>query len=789
MSAACPSVIDCNKKPFQNEQGLMAALRQQRRVHFEEGSNGSRRVRMHTPQAQLPRQAMNTPSQPPQADIDKVLAIFAQQRYTEAEVLTQSMLALHPRYGMGWMLLGMIMKKQARHAEALAAQLRAAELLPGDAGVQYNTGNTCLQQGRAGQAEQCYRRALAANPDYVQARFNLGLALQEQGKFADAETSYRETIASQPGFAPAHLNLGVVLNSQDRPAEAEASFRHALEIDSGDAQAHFNLGNILFAAGRHAPAQASYQSAVNIEPGFYEAHFGLGNALREQEKHAEAEAAYRKVTELKPDYIDAYFYLGDSLMSQKRAEDAEVCYHQALYLNPDFVEGHSHLGVSLKKQGRFAEAETSFRKALALRPDYATVHNNLGNALQDQDRVAEAEACYREAIKYNPDYAEAFSNLGNTLKSEGRLDEATAALERAIELKPNFVEPHFGLSVLKTYAEGDPHIAVMEKQQGLLEDLPIESRIRYWFALGKAYEDVERFDESFAAYETGNTLKHSVLAWDEAEDDAMLEQLMAVFSKEFFARHARPAPTDKAPIFIVGMPRSGTTLLEQILSTHPGGVFGAGELKDMHELVIRAMPDACHLQYPTAVSAFKDEDFHRLGAQYIEQVWRHAPDALRITDKMPSNFFYLGMIHLMLPNAKIIHAMRDPMDSCFSCYSRLFNKHNVRFAYDLGTLGRYYARYIKLMRHWHEVLPAGTILDLRYEEMVADTEGQARRVLEHVGLPWDAACLEFHTNKRRVKTASLAQVRKPIYKTSVARWKHYERHLGPLLNLVGDYRT
>ncbi len=732
---------------------------------------------------------MNMQSQPPQAEIDKVLAIFAQQRYAEAEVLTQSMLALHPQYGMGWMLLGMILKKQARHAEALTAQARAADLLPGDADVQYNLGNTYLQQGRAGQAERSYRRALSVKPGYVQARYNLGLALQEQGKFAEAEISYRETIASQPGFAPAHLNLGVALNSQGRTAEAESSFRHALDIDNGDAQAHFNLGNIALATGRHAEAETAYQAAVNIAPGFSEAHFFLGNALREQEKYVEAEAAYRKVTELKPDCIDAYFYLGDSLMSQKRAEDAEICYRQALYLNPDYVEGHSHLGVSLKKQGRPAEAEASFRKALELRPDYATVHNNLGNALQDQGRVAEAEACYREAIRYKADYPEAFSNLGNTLKSEGRLDEAVEALERAIVLKPDFVEPHFGLSVLKTYAEGDPHIAMMERLQQSLDGLAVESRIRYWFALGKAYEDVERFDESFFAYETGNKLKYSSLAWDEAEDDLMLEQLMSVFSKDFFAARAKPAHASRAPIFIVGMPRSGTTLLEQILSTHPGGVFGAGELKDMHELVIQAMPDADHLQYPSAVAGLKSEDFRRLGEQYIEQVWRNAPDALHITDKMPSNFFYIGMIHLMLPEAKIIHAMRDPMDSCFSCYSRLFNKHNVRFAYDLGTLGRYYARYTKLMRHWHEVLPAGTILDLRYEDMVTDTEGQARRVLEHVGLPWDDACLEFHNNKRRVKTASLAQVRKPIYKTSVARWKHYEKHLGPLLNLVEDYRT
>ena len=738
--------------------------------------------------AQSSGHTMDMNGQPPQAEIDKVLAIFAQQRYAEAEILAQAMVAFYPGYGMGWMLLGTIQKKQARHIEALAAQSKAAELLPGDAEVQYNFGNTLLQQGAAGKAELAYRRALAANPGYIKARYNLGLALQEQGKFAEAETSYRATVATQPDFAQAHSNLGVVLNSLGRQAEAEASFRRALEVAPGDAQCHLNLANILQSQGRHAEAEAAYRAAVRILPQFDAAHFGLANALREQGKFEEAEASYRAVIAIRPDYTDAYFNLGDTLMSQKRAEDAEVCYHQALYLKPDFVEAYSHLGVSLKKQGRSVEAEGNFRKALALRPDYATAHNNLGNALQDQERVAEAEACYRQAISYKSDYAEAYSNLGNTLKSEGRLDEATQALEHAIALKPDFVEPHFGLSVLKTYAQDDPHLAILEKQRPVVDHLPVETRIRYWFALGKAYEDTGRFDESFVAYEQGNRLKHGLLAWDEAEDDAMLEELMTVFSKDFFAARPRPTHAGRAPIFIVGMPRSGTTLLEQILSTHPG-VFGAGELRDLNEVVVEAMPDADYRQYPNAVAGFSSEEFRRVADQYAERVWRHAPDATRITDKMPSNFFYIGMIHLMLPEAKIIHAMRDPMDSCFSCYSRLFNKANVRFAYDLGTLGRYYARYIKLMRHWHEVLPPGTILDLHYEDMVADTEAQARRVLEYVGLPWDDGCLEFHRNTRRVKTASLAQVRKPIYKTSVARWKQYEKHLQPLLDIVGTYRN
>ena len=235
------------------------------------------------------------------------------------------------------------------------------------------------------------------------------------------------------------------------------------------------------------------------------------------------------------------------------------------------------------------------------------------------------------------------------------------------------------------------------------------------------------------------------------------------------------------------MPRSGTSLLEQILATHPG-VYGAGELTEMSSVIMAAMPQGDALQFPDAVPDLTAQDFQRIGREYIDSIWKLAPDAERITDKLPSNFYYIGMIHLMLPHAKIIHAMRDPMDSCFSCYSRLFNENNLPFTYDLKTLGRYYGRYIKLMQHWHAVLPPGTILDMRYEDMVADTEAQARRLLDYLGLPWDEKCLDFHKNKRPVKTASAAQVRKPIYKTSLARWEPYREHLAPLLELVKDYR-
>ncbi|PRC94363.1 tetratricopeptide repeat-containing sulfotransferase family protein [Solimicrobium silvestre] len=506
-----------------------------------------------------------------------------------------------------------------------------------------------------------------------------------------------------------------------------------------------------------------------------------------QRRYAEAETTAIALIARFPKHGFAWKALGTVHRRQGRKDEAVAALKNAAELMPEDAEAHNNLGNALREQGRSIDAETLYRHALELRPTYVEAHYNLGCVLKDQKRVEEAETQYRRALELNPDYVPAHNNLGNVLKEQGRLEEACASLETAITIKPNFIESHYSLSSLKTYHENDPHQDMLEALLGEVKAMPVEARIRYWFALGKMREDVGLYDASFAAYQEANRLQHALLPFDETADEAAHKRMMDVFSKEFLAQRARPIDIGKAPIFIVGMPRSGTSLLEQILSSYPG-VFGAGELSDMSEVITAALPDAAFERFPDVVPDFSADDFKRLGEHYSERVARLAPTATHITDKMPANYYYVGMIYLMFPNAKIIHAMREPMDSCFSCYSRLFNMKNLAFSYDQGTLGRSYVRYIKLMRHWHEVLPPGTILDLRYEDMVADTEGQARRLLDYIGLPWNDQCLAFHENKRRVKTASAAQVRKPIYKTSLARWKRYEGHLGELFGLVKDYR-
>jgi tetratricopeptide (TPR) repeat protein len=510
-------------------------------------------------------------------------------------------------------------------------------------------------------------------------------------------------------------------------------------------------------------------------------------ALFTQRRYAEAESIALGLIKRFPRHGFAWKALGTVRKRQGRKDEAIAALRKAAELMPEDAETHNNLGNALREQGRTSEAEELYRHALLLRPTYVEAHYNLGYVLKDQKRVEEAETQYRRALELNPDYAPAHNNLGNVLKDQGRLAEACASYEAAIALKPNFIESHYGLSSLKTYRASDPHLGMLDALLAEIGAMPVEARIRYWFTLGKVREDLGLHDASFSAYQEANQLQHALLPFDEAADEAAHVRVMEFFSKEFFKQRSRPLDAGKVPIFIVGMPRSGTSLLEQILSSYPG-VFGAGELTDISEVVMAAVPDEDFTRFPNAMRDFSANDFKQLGERYSERVARLAPGATYITDKMPANYFYVGMIYLMFPNAKIIHAMREPMDSCFSCYSRLFNMKNLAYSYDLGTLGRSYARYIKLMRHWHAVLPAGTIFDLRYEDMVADTEGQARRLLEYIGLPWNEQCLAFHENKRRVKTASAAQVRKPIYKTSLARWKHYENHLGELFDLVKDYR-
>ncbi len=399
-------------------------------------------------------------------------------------------------------------------------------------------------------------------------------------------------------------------------------------------------------------------------------------------------------------------------------------------------------------------------------------------------RLKEALVCYRAAITLRPDAPDGYNNMGNVLKELGQLDEARAAFLKAVDLDPMSAGVYFNLADLKKFAPGDPHLTAMGTLAAKPEVLPEADRIHLDFALGKAYADVKDHRRSFQHLLSGNAVKRATISYDEQVDLAKFDRLETIFTRELIAAKSGGGDPSQRPIFILGMPRSGTTLVEQILASHPM-VHGAGELETFKEVALAVPgPDGRTIPYPEFVPALDSSTLMNIGARYLATVNERVPKSERVTDKMPSNYYFVGLIPLALPNAKIIHTIRNPIDTCVSCFSKLF-AGPLNYAYDLGELGRYYKRYERLMEHWRRVLPPDQILDVRYEDVVADLQTQARRILAYCELPWNDRCLSFHETDRPVRTASATQVRRPIYKSAVGRWHDYEELLAPLLTALG----
>ena len=540
-------------------------------------------------------------------------------------------------------------------------------------------------------------------------------------------------------------------------------------------------------AGKFTDAERQYREILAKMPDFHPALHALGLMANQAGNLLMAIELISRAIKIDASVAMYYSNLGEIYRRSGKFEQAIAACKKAISLNPDNQDAHYNLGVALSDNSEPKKAAECYRYILRLNPDHSLAWNNLGAALEKMgDQTAALEA-YEKAVDIDPTNAEAQNNLGAIYSQLGRLDEARQHFEAAIESQPEFISPHYNLSSLKTYVPNDPHLTTLESLSFKPPKQEHDSHIRYYFALGKAREDIGQYDRAFDAYAEGNRLKRVQLQYDENRACEMIDSIIQLFNSNFFKlRKKSILKCDKIPVFIVGMPRSGTTLIEQILSSH-ADVFGADELPDLGQVINYAPGSDTQQLFPGHVPGLSAEDFQALAESYIERVWQRSPDSICITDKMPTNFFYIGMIYLMFPNAKIIHSMRDPMDTCLSCYTRLFNM-TMDFAYSLEDLGRYFNRYMKLMQHWRDVLPENTFLDVHYEDMVIDNEKQTRRMLEYIGLSWDDACLEFYKNKRPVKTASIAQVRQPIYHSSIGHWERFGAKLNPLKEIVGNYR-
>ena len=444
--------------------------------------------------------------------------------------------------------------------------------------------------------------------------------------------------------------------------------------------------------------------------------------------------------------------------------------------------------AGFSEQGRLSEALNLCRRAVEKEPGNFPAQSNLGNVLARLGKTEEAAEAYGNALAMEPSSVSVLSNLALLKAETGDRDDALGLYRRILEIDPTDAEVFHDLSLLKTFASDDPDLAAMEK---LRAELPTDTEKTMFldFALAKVLDDLGRHDRAFERLASANRLKRASIDYDVARDEALADRIIGAFDKPFLDAQGSPGHMDDKPIFIIGMPRSGTTLVEQVLASH-SQVVGAGELNHFRDVVMGfgaagpgvKGPGASGQGFPEGVRDLDGGDFQKLGKAYAGLLDQEAPDARRVIDKMPRNFFFAGLIALTLPDARIIHCTRHPVATCFSCF-QIYFPDGQEFAYDLGELGRYYRLYNRLMDHWRAVLP-GRIFDLSYEDLVAEPEARMRALLEFAGLDWEDACLQFHNTGRQIRTASAQQVRQPLYRTAVERWKHYQKHLWPLIDAL-----
>jgi predicted O-linked N-acetylglucosamine transferase (SPINDLY family) len=598
------------------------------------------------------------------------------------------------------------------------------------------------------------------------------------GRFGEAERLYRQVLAVDPRHADSLHLLGVVSHQVGRDDAALDLIGKAIALNDRVADYHCNIGSALCGLGRSEEGLAHYMRAIALDPRHALACNNLGNALVDRGNLAEGEARLRRAVDLKPDYHEAHYNLGNALAAQDRLDEAVAHYRRAIALAPRFANAHNNLATTLEKQGRSQEAATEFARVLEMEPQHASAHYNLGNLLRANAEYEAAIGHYKQALASRPDFADAWNNMGVALAERGDLEAARQAYQRSVEAEPARAAYHRNLAVHKRFEPGDPQLAVLEELARNPHRVPEHEQIDLRFALGKAYADLKQHERSFGHLLAGNALKRTQIAYDESAAMAYMGRIRATFGAELMRAKAGAGNPSPTPVFIVGMPRSGTTLIEQIIASHPSAA-GAGELFDLDNIA-RSVPG-----FPDTVSGMSAEELGQLGARYVAATQAVAPAAGRVADKMPWNFHFCGLIHLALPNARIIHARRDAIDTCLSCFSILFDGNSNLYTYDLGELGRFYRAYESLMAHWRAILPPGVMLEVQYEDVVADLEAQARRIVAHCGLAWDDACLAFHKTRRPVRTSSVAQVRQPIYNSSVGRWRPYRHHLRPLFDGLG----
>ncbi len=643
----------------------------------------------------------------------------------------------------------------------------------------YDQALKTLRSGDAVTAEMMCRRALPVCGNDPNIVCLLGEICLRQRRPQEARNWYQRVLKNYPGFPRAMEGMGMALLADKQPKKATVFLKKAAEAVPRRSATRMALARALVESGHQAEAKNAIDEAFRLNP--RKAAIAKAEIAMRDERLEEAEKTLRELLSQDPDNSRALRMLGNIAMEAHRYKAAQKLLERATELVPGLAVGWTDLANVHLKKDHYDEALEMVQRAIDVDPGFAHAYVVRGNIQTRAQRHEESLLAYQQALDVNPVNVGALSGMGHVLKTIGRQEEAIKAYRKCIQAHPAYGEIYWSLANLKTFEFNAEEIKIMER---LIDDeyLPDEPKVNILVSLGKQYENEKNYDKAFEHYRLGNDLRREHEIYDPVQTQVVHDRIIKVFSKEFFSQTSGFGNQDASPILIGGLPRSGSTLIEQILASH-SMVEGTMELPDLSRTIgelSKRTPGRG--EYPEAVLNVNSEQAAALGREYLDATSRYRTDKPYFIDKMPNNFASVGFLKLVLPNARVINARRHPLDSCLGSYKQLFFK-GQSFTYDQYEIGQYYLQYQRLMDHWHETLP-GAVLDVHYEQMVQDQEAQTRRILDYLGLPWEDQCLRFYETERAVNTASSEQVRQPIYTKALNFWRNYESHLGELIEIL-----
>jgi len=717
-------------------------------------------------------------------------------RYADAARRYHSILEWEPDHADALHLFGVLHHQNGYHARAVELLSRAVALRPEAVAFHANLAEAHRALGQHQQAIDCCQAALRLQPNYPEAATNLGLALHDLGRYEEAVAQFRAALEMRSELATAQNNLGTSLLKLGQDEEAIEAFRAAIKIDPQLARAHSNLGQMLIDQGEAEQGLALCLEAVRLDPRLPAGHNNLGNAYRALKRWDEAHAAYDAAQQLAPDLARVHANRGLALHVEGRPRLAFICFRRATELAPDDAEMWRYLGNAYVAEEEYAAARPCWERIVALEPAQPGGHVDLGGALQEEGRFDEAAASYRRALELAPRHLGAILSQGGLHEELGEMAEAEVCYRRARSVHPWAPGPLSRLAVLLRGKLPEDDLRALEDRVARMGP-GAWARGHALFGLAHVLDARGDYDQAAACLTQANALaleerKQQARHYDAADHEAFIDRLIAGLTPDLFHRLAGAGDDSCQPVFVFGMPRSGTTLTEQVLASH-SRVHGAGEL-GLAAQGFRSIPFL-----PDRDDHAKDWD--RLDAALVEKQrqllladlratipasWdsQHPPD--RIVDKLPDNYLFLGLLAVLFPRATFIHVRRDLRDVAVSCW--MTNFRSIRWANDFASLAGRCHGYRRLMAHWKAVLPV-PVHEVVYERLVDDFEPEARRLVAACGLEWEPACLAFHETKRPVRTASITQVRQPLYRQALARWKHYETALADLFARLPDCCT